>query len=77
LLSPPICQDLSARPLPSRESAGSPNLLLFANLLSTASSPVSKSFMKTLKRTGPQVEHYGTPSVAGHQPDETLFTITL
>lgn len=40
-------------------------------------SPASRSFMKTLKITGPIMEPWGTPLVTGHQPDVTPFAVTL
>lgn len=51
--------------LSSTESTASPNLVLFANLFSMHSIPVSRLFIKTLNRTGPQMELWGTPLVTG------------
>ncbi|KAK4810542.1 hypothetical protein QYF61_004505, partial [Mycteria americana] len=47
--------------LPSRKSMAPPNLVLPANLLSVHSTPVSRLLIKTLKRTGPKIEPWGTP----------------
>jgi len=62
---------------PLVESAAPPNLVSSTNLLKTTSSPTSKSFTKTLKKTGPKVEPLGTPLVPGCQPDVTPFTKIL
>lgn len=45
--------------------------------LSAHLSLASRSFIKTLKRTGPWLKLCGTPLVTGIQPDVTPFTLTL
>lgn len=62
--------------LPSRESTPSGNFLLSANLLSVPSNAISKSLMKTVKRTGPKMETSGN-LLAGWQPGVTPFSITI
>jgi len=58
--------------LPSRESTAPPRLVSSANLLNVHVASVSRSFIKTLN-TGPKMELWGTPLVAGRQPDVYLL----
>ncbi|KAK4816196.1 hypothetical protein QYF61_012661 [Mycteria americana] len=57
-----------------RESTTPPSLVSSANLLNACSIPASRSFIKTLKITGPKIEPWGTPPVTGHQPDYLIQT---
>lgn len=60
------------------KSAAPLNLLLPVDLLKTSSNSTSKkSFMKTLKRTGPEIEPWRALLVTGHQPNGNAFTIIL
>lgn len=72
-----IYQGLSVRPLYLKEASAPSNLVSSANLLGIYLTPVSKSFVKTLRRTASKVESWGTPPVTGQQLSLTPFTIIL
>lgn len=48
-----------------------------ANILSIASSPVSKSLMRTLKTTGLKMDIYRTPLMTGYEPEVISLIVTL
>ena len=58
---------------PSVEATEPPSSISAANLLKTPFSPACKSLMKTLKRSGPQMESWGTLLVTIRQLDGTLL----
>ncbi|KAK4806181.1 hypothetical protein QYF61_001104 [Mycteria americana] len=64
-----LSRSLCKASLPSRESTAPPSLVSSANLLNVHLIPAPRSFMKTLKRTGPKIEPWGTPLLTGRQPD--------
>ena len=72
-----LCISLCKDSLPSMESTAPPSLVSSANLLKVHSTPVPRSFMKTLKSTGPKTDPWGIPLVTGCKPDITPFTIIL
>lgn len=63
--------------LPTRESTGTPYVMSSANILSIASSPVSKSLMRTLKTTGLKMDIYRTPLMTGYEPEVISLIVTL
>ena len=58
---------------PSVEAIAPPSSISSANLLKTPFSPACKSLMKTLKRSGPQMESWGTLLVTIRQLDGALL----
>ncbi|KAK4822221.1 hypothetical protein QYF61_011862, partial [Mycteria americana] len=58
-----------------RESTVPPSLVSLANSLNVHSIPVARSFIETLKSTGPKIEPWGTPLMTGHQPDVHVFPV--
>lgn len=73
-----IYQDPCAIPL-LRKSTGPPNLVWSASLLRMDLNPASRLSTKTLKRTWPKIEPWGTllMSMVTLSPDVAPFTITL
>jgi len=65
-----------AFPLWTQESTAPPRLFS-ADVLQAPSSPTSKSFLKTSKRTGPKAELWGTPLVTACQPAVSPSTPSL
>ena len=74
---PDLPRSLCKVSLPPRQLTAPHNLVLPIDLLNTPSSPISKSLIKTLKRTRHKMDPQGSSLVTGCQPDVTTFPVTL